>query len=218
MAQMGNSPAHQHSGLKQPLPNILAGQAYEGKVIAINPEDSTVDIRLYSGDILRHVRVLFNSANTIAGFRYLASIVNNNPVNSPSGVYDDGSKTGIADTLATILYIQGNTLAPRVIGFSFPLDAQMHVNEQGLAMFRHESGVYSLVDQAGHFEIHYPDGSFIVAGPEDESKDITSSGQPWSIPDQPAINIKISHSSGSFIAIAPDGLITIHGRNSSVSY
>jgi hypothetical protein len=218
MVQMGSSPAHQHASLKRPIPNVLAGQAYEGKVVAVNPIDSTVDIRLYSGDILRHVRVLFNSANTVAGFKYLASIENNNPVNSPSGVYDDGSKTGVADTLATIVYIQGDTLAPRVIGFSLPLDAQMHVNEQGMAMFRHESGVYSLVDKNGHFEIHYPDGSYIIAGPDADSKNITSSGQPWSIPGKPAINIKISHSSGSFIAIAPDGLITIHGRDSSVSY
>jgi hypothetical protein len=207
----GDSPNHYHASLEQATPSVMA-TAFEGKVIAVNPEDSTVDIRLYDGQLLRHVRVLLDSANTIAGFRYLASIASGNAYNSSSGVVDDGMPTSIADTLATIIYVYGETLAPRVVGFSFPKDAQLHVNEQGLAMFRHESGMYWLVDKNGHFEIHYPDGSFIVAGPDTSAKVITSSGQAWKTPAASAINIKISHSSGSYFAIGTDGLITIKGK------
>ncbi|KIL42084.1 hypothetical protein SD70_02555 [Gordoniibacillus kamchatkensis] len=215
--KMGDSAAHTHAALSGIPIDPRAGFAYEGKVMAINPADSTVDIRLFNGQPLRRVRVLFNSANTVAGFRYLASVQNNAPQNTPSGVIDDGVLTHLADTIATIIYVQGDTLSPRVIGFSFPLDAQMHINEQGLAMFRHESGVYSLIDKTGHHETHYPDGSYIIAAPDTSPKPIGSEGQPWNPPTgAPNINITIHLAQGFDISIK-NGVLSLAGGTKGVA-
>lgn len=200
--RMGESAAHNHAALQQTPADPGAAFAYEGKVIAVNADDSTVDIRMFNGQLLRRVRVLFNSANTVAGFRYLASVQNNAPQNTPSGVIDDGILTHQADTIATIIYVQGDTLSPRVIGFSFPRDAQMHVNEQGLAMFRHESGVYALMDKNGHHEIHYPDGSYIIAATDTTPKTVTSNGQPWNVPAAPNINLTVHLAQGVDITVS----------------
>lgn len=211
--QIGKSPAHKHASLldvdKNPFP--ASGLVVEGKVIAINPEDSTVDVALYGGQILRHVRVLFNSANTVAGFRYLASIKNTDAAqNTQNGVVDKAILTHQADTLATIVYVQGQSLAPRVIGFSFPLDAQMHINELGLAMFRHESGVYSLIDITGHHETHYPDGSYVIA-----SSDTTPKTVNWTTPAGSNIDLKIHLTQGVDVTIT-NKTVTIQAGDASI--
>jgi len=214
--KVGNSTTHHQAALRSPPINAMAGQAYEGKVIAVNPADSSVDIRLYDGQLLRRVRVLFNSANTVAGFRYLASIQNSQPQQSALGVVDNGTLTHVADTLATIIYVQADTLAPRVIGFSFPQDAQMHIDEQGLSMFRHESGMYSLIDGKGHHETHYPDGSYIIAATDTVPKSIISKGQAWSIPTAPNINLTIHLAQGFDISIQ-GGVLKLAGGTEGIA-
>lgn len=212
--QMGDSTAHRQASLHS-LPSVpgALNQAYEGKVIAVHPEDSSVDVRLYDGQILRHVRVLFNSANTIAGFRYLSSIVNTQKQVNQNGVYDDGRLSHVSDTLATIIYVYGNSLNPRVIGFSFPLDSQMHVEEEGLALFRHESGVYSLIDQNGHHEIHYPDGSYIIMAPDSTPKSLSTGpqAQNWNVRNNGSpVNLTIHLSQGVTVSIS-GGNVSISG-------
>jgi hypothetical protein len=186
----------------------------EGKVIAINPSDSTVDVALFGGQILRRVSVLQSTANTIAGFRYLASVANTDAAQkTDNGVVDKALLTHKSDTIATIVYVQGQALAPRVIGFTFPTDSQMHLDEQGLSIFRHESGVYSLIDKTGHQETHYPDGSYIIASSESTPapKTIKSgkSAQKWKTPSNaPNVNIAIHLASGVDITIK-DGKVTM---------
>lgn len=227
--KIGNSTAHSHSALHNKGAGLPAnGLVVEGKVIAVNPEDSTVDVALYGGQILRHVRILFNSASTVAGYKYLTSVQNTDSAqNSQNGVIDKAVLTHKADTLATIVYVQGQTLAPRVIGFSFPLDAQMHVNELGLALFRHESGVYSLIDKSGHHETHYPDGSYIIASTEEDPapKELISEGQTWDIPQGDNVNLKIHLAQGVDIKVSGNQIImsagsaslTIDGNSGSVT-
>lgn len=218
--RMGNSTAHLQASLDQTHQNPFpaSGLVVEGKVIAINPEDSTVDVALYGGQILRHVRVLFNSANTVAGFRYLSSITNTNSAqNTENGVSDRAILTNKADTIATIVYVQGQSLAPRVIGFSFPANSQMHINELGLAMFRHESGVYSLIDKTGHHETHYPDGSYIIAGTATTPKQVDSGAkaQTWGTPEAANINLTIHLTQGVDITIK-DGKLTLSAGQASL--
>lgn len=204
--QIGNSPAHRQSALgRQNSTPVAQGVVSEGKVIAVNSADSTVDVALFGGQILRRVRVLFNSANTVAGYKYLASIQNTESAQqTQNGVVDKAMLTHKSDTIATIVYVQGQTLAPRVIGFSFPADSQMHIDEIGLAMFRHESGVYSLIDKDGHHETHYPDGSYIIASSDasPSPKEIESKGQAWDIPEGDNINIRIHLAQGVDITIS----------------
>lgn len=204
--RMGDSAAHKQAALHMTSENPFpaSGTVVEGKVIAVNQDDSTVDVALFGGQILRHVRVLFNSANTVSGFRYLASIANTDSAQkTENGILDKAIPTHKADTIATIVYVQGQTSAPRVIGFSFPIDAQMHINELGLAMFRHESGVYSLIDKNGHHEIHYPDGSYVIAATDTTPKTMKSGSQAqaWSTPTSASINVTIHLAQGVDITI-----------------
>jgi hypothetical protein len=217
--RMNNSTAHTQSALHQTSENPYpaSGVVVEGKVIAVNPEDSTVDVALFGGQILRHVRVLFSSANTVAGFRYLSSVSKSDGAqNTQNGIVDKAMLTHIADTVATVVYVQGQTLAPRVIGFSLPIDSQMHINELGLAMFRHESGVYSLIDINGHHETHYPDGSYIIAGKDLNPKqmDTGSKAQSWETPTAPNIDMKIHLAQGVDITIQNGKIVLSAGQAS----
>lgn len=155
---------------------------YSGRVIDIHPKNTTVDVALYSGDTLRNVRVLFNSANTKAGFRYLASVFNQNSKATVRGSDSSPSMTHVADTIAVVSFLDGNFQTPRVIGFDFPIDSQLHLDEDGLSVDVHESGIYSVITKEGHHETHYPDGSYVIYGPDTTSKDMTAiqgNGQAW---------------------------------------
>lgn len=219
MDRISDGPVRKQTALHtlgQTTPASTAVQ--EGKVIAVHPEDSTVDVALYGGQILRRVRVLFNSANTVAGFRYLASVVNNDGAqNSENGIVDKAVLTHKADTIATIVYVQGQTLAPRVIGFSLPIDSNMHIDEQGLALFKHESGVYTLIDKDGNHEIVYPDGSYIVAGSITAPKElfVGEGAQMWDTPDVPPINLTIHLAQGVDITIT-NKTITLSAGSASL--
>lgn len=219
--QINRSNAHTQAALydvqKTAIPQ--SSVVVEGKVIDIHPEDSTVDVVLYGGTILRHVRVLLSSANTVAGFRYLATVKNTNAAKqTQNGVVDKAVLTHEADTIATIVYVHGQTISPRVIGFTFPTDSQLHIDELGLALFRHESGVYSLIDKDGHHETHYPDGSYIIAGTDLTPKDMQSSknAQDWSIPDAPNIDMKIHLAQGVDIIIK-DNKITLSAGSAYIN-
>lgn len=158
---------------------------YSGKVIGVNPEDSSVDIKMYSGDTLRRVRVLLNSANTVAGWKYLSSITNVNPQATSRGVNDTALFSNQADTIAIVIFLDGNLQTPRVTGFDLPINSQMHLKEQGLAITRHESGIYEVIDKNGHHETHYPDGSYVIYATDSTSKNmgaLKGNGQAWSVP------------------------------------
>lgn len=162
-------------------PNVL----HTGKVIDIHGDNSTVDVRLYSGDTLRNVRVLFSSANTAAGFRYLASIKNVAPQQTAQGIQDNPTLGHEQDTIAIVAFLNGDWRTPRVIGFDFPVDSQMHLNEPGLLVNRHESGIYNLITADGNYETNYPDGSYLIYGPATTPKDMTAiqgNGQTWNVP------------------------------------
>jgi hypothetical protein len=151
-------------------------------VIGVNPKNTTVDVALYSGDQLPQVRVLFNSANTRAGFHYLASVLNQGSSQTVRGPNASPSLTHVADTIAIVTFLDGNWQTPRVVGFDFPVDSQLHLDEDGLSVDVHESGVYSVITQEGHHETHYPDGSYVIYGPDTSPKDMASiqgNGQAW---------------------------------------
>jgi hypothetical protein len=93
---------------------------------------------------------------------------------------------------------------PRVIGFDYPLDSQLHLDEAGLSIDRHESGVYEVTTATGHNEKHWPDGSYIIFGPDTTSKNMSAiqgKGQPWSVPEGSSINMVVHLAQGVDITI-----------------
>lgn len=193
---------------------------YSGRVIDIHPKSTTVDVALYSGDVLRNVRVLFNSANTKAGYHYLASIFNQNTKDTVRGNDSSPSMTHVADTIAVVSFLDGNFQTPRVIGFDFPVDSQLHLDEDGLSVNVHESGVYTLITKEGHHETHYPDGSYVVYGPDTTSKDMSSiqgNGQAWN-PATSTINTNMTiHLVQGVTIQAQNGTLTINGGTLNVA-
>lgn len=193
---------------------------YSGKVIGVRNSGTSVDIKLFSGDILRNVRVLLNSASTISGVRYLASITNVAPVETPDGTDDTGEMSHDSDIIAIVGFLDGNWQTPRVIGFDFPIDSQLHLNEEGLYVNSHESGVYTVITKEGHHETHYPDGSFIVYGPNEVSKDMSAiqgKGKAWApatTPDAGTLTINLAQ---GLIIQAKNGTITVNGRRVALS-
>lgn len=192
---------------------------YSGKVIDVHPQNTTVDVKLANGSTLRGVRVLFTSAATQTGWRYLSTIQNVKPVNTPAGIDDVGSLGHVQDVNAIVGYLDGNIQTPRVIGFDFPLDSQMHLNEDGLYTFRHESGVYEVITKEGHHETHYPDGSYIIYGPDTTPKDMTKikgNGQNWKTKTTSPMSLTINLAGGVTIS-ASNGVLSINGGTNEVA-
>jgi len=187
---------------------------YSSKVIAVHSESTTVDVKMASGDTLRGVRVLFTSASTQNGWRYLTSIQNVRPVQTSSGTDDVGSLGHVQDAIAIIGYLDGNIQTPRVIGFDFPLDSQLHLNEDGLYVWRHESGIYEIITKEGHHETHYPDGSYVIYGPDSSPKDLSSirgRGQAWNPPTSSTPMSLTVHMAGGVTLSASNGVLTVNG-------
>jgi len=192
---------------------------YSGKVIGVR-DGTSVDVKLFSGDVLRNVRVLLNSASTVAGFRYLASIKNVAPVDTSEGTDDSGSLSHESDIIAIIGFLDGNWQTPRVIGFDFPLDSQLHLDESGLSVNSHESGVYTVITKGGHHETHYPDGSYIIYGPNEASKDMTAikgRGKNWSPATTTTHGILTINLAQGLIIQAKEGVLTLNGKRVAVS-
>lgn len=214
--------AQKQSSIQQTVSNSKRNPSllHEGKVIDIHPDSTTVDIRLYSGDTLRGVRVLSGSANTVAGFRYLASIKNLTPTQTAQGLQDSPILTHIQDTIAVVAFLDGNWQMPRVIAFDFPRDSQMHLNEAGLYTKLHESGVYEIITKDGHHETHYPDGSYVIYGPDTSPKDMNSiqgKGQAWNpLTTTTPINMTIHLVQGITIQ-ASGGNLVINSGTASVA-
>lgn len=212
--------ARRQSGMQQGISRTAGAKSpfgiYTGKVININTDKTTVDLKMSTGDTLRSVSILMNSANTLAGWRYLASITNVNPVQTGRGVDDVPLLSHKQDMLAVVSFLNGDFSLPIVIGFKFTLDSQMHLNEQGLFTFRHENGQYEVITKNNHHEIHYPDGSYFIVSPEatPTPKNMTNiqgpNAQGWSVPATANMNVFIHLAGGVDIKIS-GGTISING-------
>lgn len=205
--------AKNQSSVQQTMPKSIRDPSglYSGKVIDVHQAGSSVDVRLFSGDTLRNVRVLFNSASTTAGFRYLSSVQNVSPQQTAQGIQDTPLMSHAQDVIAVIAFLNHDWRMPRVIGFDLPLDSQLHLNEPGLAVDRHESGIYEVKTASGHHERHYPDGSYVIFGSDIAPKDmaaIQGRGQAWNVPTVASINMIIHLAQGVDITIE-DGKLMV---------
>lgn len=214
--------ARSQSGLQQGHARMATTKSpygmYSGKVIGVNPDKSTLDIKLNSGDTLRNAQILLNNANTITGWRYLTSVKNVVAKQTSRGIDDSALLGHEQDTIAIVSFLNGDFSLPIVVGFKLPLDSQMHLKEDGLYTFRHENGQYEVITKDNHHEIHYPDGSYVIISPESTPtpKDMSAikgtNAQKWGAKTTGNMNLKIHLTQGVDITIS-NNTVKVNAQN-----
>ncbi len=194
-----------HEGFAGGMPGI-----YLGKVVDRH-EDGTVDVTLAEGGTYPRVPVASWSLGTAVGEVYLPTFDPANPLPSPGGAWDVPGPSGTADLYCVVAAWQGNARSVCVLGFvQPPVASQMLFATLGLAVKRHESGVWSLITPDGSTEAHWPDGSYWRVGASTALHDMASENPAWSPPAGGAAEAMVlRHSSGAAVEISAVGAVTV---------
>ncbi len=160
-----------------------------GKVVARHPEDGTMDVALSQGSTLTHVPVAGPWLSTATGEVYQPYHDLTAPLPTPQGVWDIPIASGKTDLWVLVGFAQSNGQmhtpnAPIILGFLPTADSQMVFQTPGIAVWRHESGVYhvTLPSVGQHDEIHWPDGSYLVVGSDTAPTNMTAENAAWNPP------------------------------------
>ncbi|MCW5602585.1 hypothetical protein [Nitrosomonas sp.] len=184
-----------------------------GRVVAIHPEDNSVDILMTDdGARLAGVQVLASVASTRSGLVDL-------PI--PAQPHDEDAKWDIAqateeDVIAAVAYFDAMRM-PVVVGFLYPQINQILFAEKGRKIDRHESDVYSTITLDGDTEWYHPSGTYIRVGVSPAHEDLTAKDfdGKWQINRNidKAVHVQLTvKNAGSQVAslnIDPDGNITL---------
>jgi hypothetical protein len=192
-------------GLAGGMPGI-----YLGKIVDRH-EDGTVDVTLAEGGTYPRVPVASWSLGTAVGEVYLPTFDPANPLPSPDGAWDVPGPSGTADLYCVVASWQGNARSVCVLGFvQPPVASQMIFATLGLAVKRHESGVWSLITPDGSTETHWPDGSYWRVGASTALHDMASENPAWAPPASgTAEAMVLRHSSGATVEISAAGAVTV---------
>ncbi len=192
-----------------------------GKVVARHPDDGTMDIALSQGSTLTHVPVTGPWLSTSAGQVYQPHHDLTAPLPTAQGVWDLPIGSGKTDLWALVGFVQSNGQmhtpnAPIILGFLPTSDGQMVFQTPGIAVWRHESGVYRVTLPAvgQHDEIHWPDGSYLVVGTDTTPHAMTQENAAWAPPTTatPA-QVTYHHASGASLTIDSAGAITVNAAS-----
>lgn len=137
-----------------------------GRVVAIHPEDYSVDLVMTDGgQQLAGVQVLSPWASTSSGEALLVQ-----PSDAPNGNKWDLTQAKPTDVLAGVaLFGQ----MPVVIGFRYPQICQMLFTELQRAIDRHPSDFYKTIDAQGNYEAYHPSGTYWRIGTSPAHEDLT---------------------------------------------
>jgi hypothetical protein len=140
-----------------------------GVVVATHPEDHSVDL------------VMTDDYSRLAGVQVLTSNGNGaygrNDLYAPDEKSDDAkwdlSKVGPKNPIAAVAFGLGMAV---VIGFRFPQVNGLTFNEKNLRVDRHSSEVYSTLNDAGDYEMAWPNGTFVRVGASPDHVDLNGKG------------------------------------------
>lgn len=156
---------------------------YMGKVIASNPENGTVDIAIDGangqGGTYHNVPVMSWSMGVQTGMSYFPTVDHAVPIPFPQGTYDQPLTSGKQDIWCIVGHLNGRAQRPVVLGFINPLNQNTRSNTVGDRVDVHESGVYSITTKEGDFEVHFPDGGYILISPGTTPVDMTQKNANW---------------------------------------
>ncbi len=189
-------------------PYLDATQLYLAKVIQVHPENGTVDVALSGtggqGGKYTNVPVLSWSMGSQVGEVYFPTIDQALPLTVPNGVYDQPVSSGGKDVWCVVGHLNGRANRPVVLGFLTTLNGQTNVSEVGMKVSLHESGIYHVVNKEGHYELHFPDGSYIIVGQDSSPLDMTSVNPNWNPATTTTPNNLTAHFQGSVNIIASE--------------
>lgn len=140
-----------------------------GVVVATHPEDHSVDLVMtddYSR--LSGVQVLTSNGNGSYGRNDLYA-----PEEKSGDAKWDLSKVGPTNPVAAVAFGLGMAV---VVGFKYPQVNQMTFGEKNLRVDRHSSEVYSTLNEAGDFEMAWPNGTFFRVGASPDHVDLNGKG------------------------------------------
>lgn len=185
------------------------GSLRVGKVVAVHPEAHKVDL------------VMCDDGRRIP----MVDVVSTGFVSTNSGVLDlhvptvpdqpySIKNTGNRDVLA---YVAFAGEIPIVMGFRVPEIGQMTFKDPGRRIDRHGSDVYSTIDDAGNFEMAFPNGTYVRVGTSPAHEDLTGLDfdKQWKISRNKtaSTHVMISHRPGGVekfsLHIDPSGNVTL---------
>jgi hypothetical protein len=136
-----------------------------GVVVATHPEDHSVDL------------VMTDDYSRLAGVQVLTS--NGNGAYGRNDLYCPDEKSGDekwditkAGPKNPVAAVDFSGIMPVVTGFRYPQVNQMTFNEKNLRVDRHASEVYSTLNEAGDFEMAWPNGTFFRVGASPDHVDL----------------------------------------------
>ena len=188
-----------------------------GKVVARHPETGTMDVAISQGGTLREVPVSGPWLSNTAGQVYQPHHDLAAPLPSTGGVWDIPIASGKTDLWAIVGFVQSSGQqttpnSPIILGFLPDRDGQMVFTTPGLAVWRHESGVYHVTypTVGQHDEWHWPDGSALVVGTDTTPATMTNENAAWAPPttSTPA-QVTFTHASGARLTIDPSGNVAV---------
>lgn len=192
-----------------------------GKVVARHPDTGTMDVALSQGSTLRDVPVSGPWLSNTAGQVYQPHHDLTAPLPSTGGVWDVPIASGKTDLWAIVGFVQSSGQqttpnGPIILGFLPDPDGQMVFTTPGLAVWRHESGVYHVTSPTvgQHDEWHWPDGSVLVVGTDTSPLAMIGENTAWDPPTMstPA-SVTFTHASGASFTIDPTGNIAVQAAS-----
>lgn len=205
-----------------------------GRVVAVHPEDNSVDIVLVTtGARVPGVQVLAPHGSSNSGFTDLQEP-------APSGDQWDNTQRREWDTFAAVGFFAGR---PVVIGFLLPQVSEVLFKRKNFRVDRHASDWYQTIDDAGNVEWCHPSGSYLRVAEDPEHEDLTGQDfdkkwsqkrnldkQPWlsvllrnqaggevmRLRADPQGNVTLKHTENLFVETGGNGTVHIVG-NASVS-
>lgn len=139
--------------------------AKKARVVAVHPEDHSVDVVLLgTGCRLTGVQVLSSSASTNTGLNDLVT-----PATAEVSKWDEGAGRK-RYVLALVDFADGD---PYVAGFLFPQICQMTFKEADRRVDRHASDFYHTIDAQGNAEWYHPSGTYLRMGTSPAHEDLT---------------------------------------------
>ncbi len=164
-------------------PYLAQTKLFLAKMVASHPQNGTIDVAIDGapgqGGFYSNVPVMSWSYGSLTGQTYLPNVDLASPIPVAEGTYDQPIASGKEDVWCVCGHLDGRANRTVCLGFLSMPGAQIHTIDPGFDVKVHESGVYQLITNEGHVELHLPDGSFIVVASDTSSFDMTSQNPAW---------------------------------------
>jgi|GEM_PF-2490979 len=182
----------------------------KGLVVAIHPEDHSVDVVLFEdGTRLAGVQVMSTSATSNSGLADLAAPT----AGMGDSRWDLTQRTG--RQVHAVVGFMGRE--PYVQGFLFPQLCQMTFADKNRRVDRHASDFYQTIDGAANAEWYHPSGTFLRIGATPGHEDLTGKDYDgrWNIAENtdtaPYVNLTLANAGAvkCTVQIDPEGNVTV---------